>query len=208
MSHSEPEPLTWGRFLRQALILIAMMLASLGLYLTVEWTRGRDATIVTQIEWDRYIPLRIEWVWVYMIPYLIGPGFVGILSPATFRWYIRRGIILVVVSCMIFAVLPTKTVRPTVGDLGPGLTADLYRNMIEVDGPAANAAPSLHVSLTCLLFWALYRDFRRWWPIALAGVAVVWLSTLLTHQHHIIDVATGILLACLVARIGNGKRGQ
>lgn len=206
---NERESLTWGRFLRQAVTLAVMMLASLGLYLAVEWTRGRHATIVTQTEWDRDIPLRIEWVWVYMVPYLIGPIFVGLLSPTTFSWYIRRGIILVLLSCAIFAVLPTRTVRPTVDDLGEGLTADMYRNMIEIDGPAANAAPSLHVSLTCLLFWALYRDFRRWWPIALVGIAIVWLSTLLTHQHHIIDVVTGILLACAVAGIGksDGERG-
>jgi membrane-associated phospholipid phosphatase len=102
-------------------------------------------------------------------------------------------------SLLIFVLLPTRTVRPDTTDLGSGVTADLYRNMIAIDGPAANAAPSLHVSLTCLLAWALCRDFPRWSLISVGLVGLVWLSTLLTRQHHLIDVATGILLATLVA---------
>ena len=71
--------------------------------------------------------------------------------------------------------------------------------IIAIDGPAANAAPSLHVSLTCLLAWALVRDFRQWWPMTMLGVGVVWLSTLYTRQHHLLDVASGILLASTAA---------
>jgi membrane-associated phospholipid phosphatase len=102
-------------------------------------------------------------------------------------------------------VLPTRTVRPDLAGLGDGATADAYRNMVAVDGPAANAAPSLHVSLTCLLAWALLRDFPRWWLITSAGIGLVWLSTLLTRQHHLLDVASGVLLASLVALVPGGE---
>jgi len=71
--------------------------------------------------------------------------------------------------------------------------------MIAIDGPAANAAPSLHVSLTCLLAWALVRDFPRLWPLTALGIGIVWLSTLYTRQHHWLDVASGVLLASTVA---------
>ena len=71
--------------------------------------------------------------------------------------------------------------------------------MVEVDEPPANAAPSLHVSLTCLLAWALIRDYRGGWPIWFAFAAVVWAATLFTWQHHLIDVVTGALLATLMA---------
>jgi membrane-associated phospholipid phosphatase len=67
--------------------------------------------------------------------------------------------------------------------------------MVTIDEPPANAAPSLHVSLTCLLALALVRDFPRWWPVSCAGVVLVWLATLLTRQHHLVDVLTGALLA-------------
>ena len=70
--------------------------------------------------------------------------------------------------------------------------------MIAIDGPAANAAPSLHVSLTCLLALAMIRDFPRWWPLWFAFVGAVWWSTLVTRQHHLVDVVTGTLLTWAV----------
>ena len=64
-----------------------------------------------------------------------------------------------------------------------------------------NCVPSLHVALvlTCAMAYAPFGG-RRWqifvWSWALAIVA----STLLTHQHHIADLATGVLLAVLAVR--------
>jgi hypothetical protein len=178
------------------------MLGSLALYLTVLWWRGPSAVLETQMAWDKHIPFHVGWVWIYLIPYLLGPAIAALLSPETFAWYIRRGLIVVAVSLLIFILVPTKTVRPSpelVEGLGDGLTAMLYRNMTAIDGPAANAAPSLHVSLTCLLAWAVTRDYRCGWPLWFAGAVVVWAATLFTWQHHLIDVATGVLLATLVA---------
>jgi membrane-associated phospholipid phosphatase len=186
------------RFLVQAAVLAAIMLASLSLYLVVLRWRGPAAAVATQTAWDRRLPFSAAWVWVYLLPYLIGPLAVGLLSRDTFLWFVRRGLIVVCGSLVVFVLYPTKTVRPPLpADDGP--TAHLYRHMVEIDEPPANAAPSLHVSLTCLLAWALVRDFPRWWPVTLLGVGLVWLATLLTWQHHLIDVATGVLLASLVA---------
>ena len=83
--------------------------------------------------------------------------------------------------------------------MGEGVTGDLYRNMADWDDPGANAAPSLHVSLTGLFALALLHDFPRWRIVSIVGILVVWLSTLLTHQHHLIDVVTGIAVAVLFA---------
>jgi hypothetical protein len=193
------EPRRWQRALLQAVVLSAVTLLSLSLYLTVLWWRGPAATIVTQTAWDLAIPFRPEWVWVYLFPYLIGPLIAALLTRETFWWYIRRGLAVVFISVAIFAVLPTRTVRPPFDDSDNGPTAELYRSTVAIDGPAANAAPSLHVSLTCLLAWALIRDFPRWWTVSLAGVLLVWLSTLLTQQHHLIDVAMGVLLGSALA---------
>jgi hypothetical protein len=200
-SKESTSPPRWRRVVRQALILAVMMFASLGLYLAVENWRGPDATIVTQTAWDRAIPFYPSWVWVYLFPYMLGPVIVGLLRPTTFAWYIRCGLVTVGISLVIFAAVPTKTVRPDSSDIGTGITAQMYRNMIETDAYAANAAPSLHVSLTCLLLLALFRDFPRWRLVSLISISIVWLSTLLTQQHHLIDVGTGIALACLVGFI-------
>src|SRR5207237_7851559 len=120
-------------------------------------------------------------------------------SRNTFWWFIRRALTVVLLSLVIFAVLPSQTVWPPLEGLGDGWTGAVYRNMIDIDEPPANAAPSLHVSLTCLLVWAVVRDFPRWWVLAIATGLAVCLATLFTHQHHLIDVATGALLAGSVA---------
>ncbi|MBI3409791.1 MAG: phosphatase PAP2 family protein [Planctomycetes bacterium] len=192
-------PLTWRRFLGQALGLAALMCVSLGGYLVVLKWRGWDAQIVTYTSWDDFIPYQPAWVWVYLIPYVIGPVAIGLIRPATFRWYVSRGLIVVGITLLIFIVIPTQTAkRPPEHGLS-GLTAQLYEMMIAVDEPPANAAPSLHVSLTCLLALALIRDFPRWWPMTFGGVGLVWVATLFTRQHHLLDIVTGAALALVVA---------
>jgi hypothetical protein len=199
---------TFLRFLFQAVILAVIMMFSLALYLLVLKWRGPAATVKTYIPLDDFFPFQPGWVWVYLIPYLVGPILVGILSRATFAWYVRRGLILVFLTLVIFVVYPTQTIRSPADNIGDGVTARLYHWMIEIDQPPANAAPSLHVSLTCLLAWALVRDFPRWWLPTIAGSAIVWLATLYTRQHHLIDVGTGVLLGSLVAFPWLGKRND
>jgi membrane-associated phospholipid phosphatase len=190
------EQATWRRGVFQAVSLAAIMFSSLGGYLVVLKWRGAAASVTTWTPLDDCIPFWPSWVWVYLLPYVFGPVLVGLLSRATFWWFIRCGLAVVALTLAIFVVYPTQT-----DDLhrqafaGSGLTAEMYRQMIEIDDPPANAAPSLHVSLTFLLVLALLRDLPRWRPVWLLCVALVWLSTLVTRQHHVIDVATGVLLA-------------
>jgi hypothetical protein len=196
----------WARGIRQAVLLAALMGLSLSGYLLVLKWRGPAAVLVTQTAWDRSIPFRPAWVWAYLIPYVVGPVVAGLLCPETFAWYVRRALLLVAVSLVIFALWPTQTVRATAPDLGDGLTAHLYRQMVAIDEPPANAAPSLHVSLTCLLAWAAVRDWPRYWPAAFGCAGVVWLATLLTWQHHLLDVATGVALGSVAAVPQPGRR--
>jgi membrane-associated phospholipid phosphatase len=195
---------------RTHIVFLALFFAgSLSLYLTVLKLRGPAAAFKTWIEWDRFFPFTPAWTWFYLLPYILGPLLVAVLSRPAFSWYIRRALVVVVVSLGIFIVVPTQTIRPweerhperaTYGEkLGDDLTSHLYRQMVAIDDPPANAAPSLHVSLSCLLAWALAFDRPRWWWAALLGAMIVWLSTLYTAQHHLIDVASGAVLASLAA---------
>jgi membrane-associated phospholipid phosphatase len=174
------------------------MIISLSGYLLVLKWRGGDARFITHTDLDEIVPFQPGWVWVYLIPYLVGPVVIGFLRRATFTWYISRGIAVVIVTLIIFILVPTQTEKRPPHDLGSGLTGQLYQNMIAIDEPPANAAPSLHVSLTFLLGLALLMDFPRWWWLTATGVILVWLATLFTRQHHLIDVGTGILVAALV----------
>ncbi len=188
-----------ARGLMQAVVLTGIMFGSLGLYLIVLQWRGPAAVLETWTPWDAIIPFAPGWIWVYLLPYVLGPPIFCLLSPRTCRWFISRGLLILAISLAIFVIMPTRTAaRPPGPSPGDGLTALAYHNMITVDEPPANAAPSLHVSLSCLLALAVVRDYPRWWPAALAGAVLVWLATLGTRQHHLVDVGTGILLTLLV----------
>jgi membrane-associated phospholipid phosphatase len=191
--------LTWARFLRQALGLAVVMMSSLGCYLIVLKWRGGAARFRTYTAWDDWLPFEPAWVWIYLLPYLIGPVVLGITRASTFRWYVSRGLLVVALSLLIFIIVPTRIAARSTDHGLTGITAMVYENMVAIDEPPANAAPSLHVSLTCLLGLALCRDFPKWRPVTVFGVVLVWLATLFTRQHHLIDVATGILLAAVVA---------
>jgi membrane-associated phospholipid phosphatase len=96
------------------------------------------------------------------------------------------------VAGVCFLLVPAELAYPS-GDPGPwsGLFA-LAREM----ALPYNLVPSLHVALSglCLAAYATRcgtagKTFLAAWTAAIA------LSTLLTHQHHVLDVATGLVLA-------------
>lgn len=189
----------WRRVARQALILALLMFSSLGGYLLVLKWRGHEPVYITWTPADEWFPFQPTWVWVYMLPYAIAPVVIGLLTPVTFWWFIRCGLVVVIVTLIVFILIPTQTGERPRHELPPGLTALMYEEMVKIDEPPANAAPSLHVSLTCLLALALLRDFPRYWFLSLGAVGLVWLATLFTRQHHLIDVGTGAGLALIVA---------
>lgn len=82
-----------------------------------------------------------------------------------------------------------------------GLFAPLYAFLFSIDA-VHNCAPSLHVAFAALILLAC-RD--RAAP-AMASIYALWLAalaiaTLTTHRHHILDVATGLMLAVAIRHV-------
>jgi membrane-associated phospholipid phosphatase len=108
------------------------------------------------------------------------------------RNHARRVVLAVAIAgaCFLLFPLTTSFPRPNV----TGIFAPVFNFLYGFDRPY-NLVPSLHIALRSLL-WIIYIPHTR----GLTRIAVkVWfiligLSTLLTHQHHLIDVATGQLL--------------
>lgn len=83
----------------------------------------------------------------------------------------------------------------------------VWENLAQLTGTANLGwhadAPSLHVSFACTLAWYLgqsnalgqRRGFDWAWWIWAIGVAV---STVLVHEHHVVDVLTGLVLGLVV----------
>ena len=78
-----------------------------------------------------------------------------------------------------------------------GLAGRLFTELYAFDRPF-NQAPSLHLSITVLL-WSLYSRHLRgvgWWAMR-AWLVLVGFSPLTTYQHHFLDLPTGIWVGWL-----------
>lgn len=152
---------------------------------------------------DEYIPLYPP----ALVPYLLGSLlFVGFpiwaaVSSQTreFEAYLISLFAATLISYVAYLALPTYVIRPeiTSQDYFSEAIALLYQN----DYPH-NAAPSGHTFYTLISF--LY--IRRWRPklqIASLIVAILIItSTLLTKQHYVLDMITGLILGFMAYRAG------
>src|SRR5437588_6137004 len=97
----EAERRTLRRAFFQALGLGALTFAALGLYLIVlKWRGHHGKEHITWTSWDEGIPFEPAWVWVYLIPYVIGPALVGLMSPRTFAWFVPRALAIMFLSVL------------------------------------------------------------------------------------------------------------
>lgn len=100
------------------------------------------------------------------------------------------------IVCLLFFVLyPTTLERPTVE--GSGFFLDAMRFLYWIDAPT-NLFPSIHclVSWFCFIGIADDKTIPLWYRIASFFIAVaVFISTLTTRQHVILDVVGGVALA-------------
>src|SRR5437867_777499 len=103
---AQQEPWTLARGVRQAVVIAVLMFSFLGLYLIVlKWRGPAGQDHITYVEsWDELFPFWPSWVWVYLLPYLIGPVMMGVFSRDTFAWYVRRGLVLVFITLAIFII--------------------------------------------------------------------------------------------------------
>lgn len=121
------------------------------------------------------------------------------MSPGEMRALSRQSSLSLVVGGVCFLLIP--------GNLGypprevTDWTQPVYDLLAAVD-TRHNLVPSLHVAFAALIVLAVARSA----PLPLAAFYYAWLallsaSTLLVHQHHVIDVVTGFALAAAARRV-------
>lgn len=151
--------------------------------------------------WEQHIPL-LPWM---VLPYMSS----GLLLATSF-WVVRRQqdvlalsqrlLLATVVASLAFMAWPLQfsTPRPMVES---SLWSAFFDVLTAVDKPY-NQFPSLHVAY-CVILVAALKD----WPglRALRGLVLGWLvlvavSTVFTYQHHVADVAGGVLLGWVCVR--------
>ena len=148
---------------------------------------------------EQQIPFVPELIVVYISLYSI-----FILAPFILRT--RRELHAIAVSCNLailiaglgFLLIPAALAFPPPGELGA--FPDLFRAADKMN-LTYNLVPSLHVTFAVLLGAAVARSANQWGRVLIwVWVVAIALSTLLTHQHHVIDVVTGAILGTVVVR--------
>jgi membrane-associated phospholipid phosphatase len=108
-------------------------------------------------------------------------------------------ILATLVAGAVFYLYPTRLGYTRIGDqtsLGP-----VFAFLYEWDR-VNNCFPSLHVAFSgiiVLMIWPLLE--RTWKRAAALWLALIWVSTLLVHQHHLADIVGGAFLAFMSVRL-------
>ena len=158
---------------------------------------------------DDRIPLVPAFILVYVLSFAYWIGGYIIISLTGKRNYVNFLLTLVIsyaICFLIFIFVPTYIDRVAEGGIAqaqqPGVISWLLAFIYRFDGweTGRNLLPSLH----CLASTVCYLSVRRQPAIpkavrvyTLIGALLICLSTVLTKQHYIIDVFSGILLALI-----------
>jgi membrane-associated phospholipid phosphatase len=112
---------------------------------------------------------------------------------------VRRLVIASLLGGLVFLALPSEVGFAELTDAGRW--QPLYDLVYSVDG-RANAAPSFHVVYTSTILLALMEVASpRLRMLYALWLVVVCASTVLTHRHHLLDVAGGLAIALAVRQL-------
>ncbi len=192
-----------AKSLRWAAVLLALFILVYG---GLNWiTARRTDTLGLWFDWELAIPFVPAMVWAYasiFVSFFL-PMFA--LDARGIEALCRRLALATVISGACFVLFPSRLGFARL-DIVAGYE-QIFEFIHALDLPH-NLAPSLHVSWSLILLltlasisgWRLRMAFVLWLALLIASV-------LLVHQHHVLDVAGGILVA-LVTRIAIRPDGQ
>jgi protein-tyrosine phosphatase len=188
-------PTRWGLRIAAARTSVLLSVLFLAVYGGTNWITSRRTDVGTwYYEWELSIPF----VPLMIVPYMsIDLFFVAApflcRGESELRTFSRRVSFAIVVAGICFLLFPLRVgfEKPEVG----GWLGTVFQTFLSLDKPY-NLLPSLHIALRAILV-DLYA--RRTLGL-LRGLVHVWFcligfSTVLTHQHHVVDVVGGFMLA-------------
>ncbi len=161
----------------------------------------RGELIDMSTDFDRALP---TWP-IFVVPYLSFLPLVFVLMPMLlwrnerlFRVFTLSVLAAQVVMNVCYLLIPATLVRPELQ--GSDIFTVLLRDVVWVIDQPLNTFPSNHVALSVLAIVVLAmlpQGLKRFWLLQL-WLALVALSTLLTHQHVIADLISGVILGVAV----------
>lgn len=155
--------------------------------------------------WEKHIPL-LDWtalVYLTIGPVMLLGPFV-IRDPVEFRRAVNILTFELLLAAPLFVIFPAMASYPAIHAASPFSGALALAGAINLD---YNEVPSLHVAFAVTTAWLFSRNKRGAVKIGLGvWAAALCLSTLTTHQHNVIGVITGLVLAMTVLRVNSLMR--
>jgi hypothetical protein len=138
-------------------------------------------------------------IWIYSSVYALALAPLFWLDAAALRLLGKRLIAGTLVSGLVFLLLPAELGHRPMQAAGGYAAA--YRLLYALDLPN-NTVPSLHIISSALIALAIVRAAT---PVSKAvfglWLALITLSVLLVHQHHLLDVVAAYAVVALLQRL-------
>ena len=190
------------RHLGFAWLLTAMVTAWFAIVFTTanNFTASRNTRVRVHLDAELQIPFIPAFLVPYMSIYLLMAAAPLVLR--TRREISRLAItqsLAIFIAWICFLLIPAQLAYTPAPDLGVWKNLFQFADDLNLD---YNLVPSLHVALSfvCIELFAQHAGVKgaillRTWGVLIAA------STILTHQHHLLDAATGWLLALIIVKL-------
>lgn len=111
----------------------------------------------------------------------------------------KRMSLATILAGIIFILLPTHSGFPGHDELG--VFRPVFTILHQLDRPH-NLFPSMHITLSTLVITMVISELNNTLRIIyLVWLALLYLSVLLVHQHHVADIFGGLILAVICIRL-------
>jgi hypothetical protein len=189
----------WPHF-RFALRLILLVGVWFGLvYVGADWvTAHRAARVRVHLDAELSVPLVPGFLIAYMSLYVLFLALPFVLRTRREATSLAIAQFVIILAAGLgFLLIPAQLAYAPPRDLGMWEPLFHFADRLNLD---YNLVPSLHVAMSIVCIEVYSQHAGATGRIALRGWGlVIAASTLLTHQHHVLDVVTGYCLALAVA---------
>jgi membrane-associated phospholipid phosphatase len=193
-----------GLYLRLVLLLDLLFVAVYG---GMNWLTSRRSDLFEiYFDWETRLPFVPGLIWIYfsIVVLFVLPLFQ--LDERGMRRLARRIALAIVVSGAVYLVLPARLGFERPREV-PGYDP-VFQTMYALD-PPHNLVPSLHIAYSTLILAALCAERpARVQALGAAWLALICVSVVLVHQHHLADVAGGLAVSWLSWTVTNENGGN
>ena len=177
-----------------------------GVGLTTDPSRARE--LATPLDHD--IPFIPESVWIYL--WMLSAAFLPLFvvrCPVLFARTLQAYALAIGVSLVVFIAFPVTAapLRVDPQELDRSIPAEWAVAVLYAIDPPTNMFPSLHLSISALAAFSIWKAAKRWGVAALLGVALAAVSICTVKQHYVVDGLGGVgLTAALYSLLLRGYR--